>query len=423
MKNLFLLFLFCSPSLFAQTEFYSWFTDHTMRVDYLMAGDKNDFDLYLYKTYQEPHWGGSETNLADTMNYGNFSFDVSDSVTSRLLYSRSFNTLFREWLTTSEAGRVKKAFKESLVFPYPKNTVRLDVYQRNSRKLKKLKFSVYINPSDILIEQRIPVVTETDEIYISGDPHHKVDIVYLSEGYTTAEKDKFLSDVNRFNRYMFTVNPYSEEKENFNVRSVFVPSEDSGTDNPGKGQWKSTVFNSGFYTFYSERYLTTNDFWQVRNMAAAVPYDQIVVLVNSKKYGGGGIFNQYSLFSADNEASEVVFVHEFGHGFAGLGDEYYTSSVSYNDFYDLRLEPPEPNLTTLVDFGSKWEKMITPGTPIPTPPEEKYRDSVGVFEGGGYIAKGMYRSQNDCSMKSNTAAGFCKVCRKAIRDMIRFYSE
>lgn len=423
MKYVLCLFLTFTMPLYAGVDFSDWFVDRTMRVDYVLAGDKDGFDIYLYRVCEEPLWGGSEINLSDTLDYGNFMFEVRDSVTGKQLYSRSFNTLFREWQTTVEAGRLRKAFQETLTFPYPQKTVKLNIYRHPAPDEKELKYSIYINPADILIEKRKPEAFETKTISVSGDSHKKVDLAFIAEGYTAAEKDKFLDDVRRFSGYLFSMSPYDRNRDNFNIRAVFSVSEDSGTDNPGNDEWKKTVVNSNFYTFYSERYLTTMDYWKVRDIAARVPYDQIIVLVNTEKYGGGGIFNHYSLFSADNELSEQVFIHEFGHAFAGLGDEYYTSSVAYSDFYNLDKEPVEPNLTTLVHFDIKWKAMVRSDTPIPTPALEKYTGIVGAFEGGGYIARGIYRPQLDCRMKSNTAVGFCKVCQKAIQDMINFYSK
>ncbi|HYW94099.1 MAG TPA: M64 family metallopeptidase [Bacteroidales bacterium] len=423
MKYILCLFLTFTTPLHAGVDFSNWFVDRSMRVDYVLAGDKDSFDISLSRVCEEPFWGGSETNLADTLDYGNFLFEVRDSVTDKLLYSRSFNTLFREWQTTSEAGRLRKAFQETLTFPYPQKTVKLKIFRHPTPDEKELNYSIYINPADILIEKRKPEAFESEDISVSGDSHRKVDLAFIAEGYTAAEKEKFLDDVRRFSRYLFSMSPYDKNRDKFNIRTVFSVSEDSGTDNPGINEWKKTVLNSSFYTFYSERYLTTMDYWKVRDIAACVPYDQVIVLVNTDKYGGGGIFNHYSLFSADNVLSEQVFIHEFGHAFAGLGDEYYTSSVAYSDFYDLDKEPVEPNLTTLVHFDKKWKSMVRSKTPIPTPAKKKYAHTVGAFEGGGYIARGIYRPQLDCRMKSNTADGFCKVCQKAIQDMINFYSE
>lgn len=234
---------------------------------------------------------------------------------------------------------------------------------------------------------------------------------------------KFKDDAGRFSRYLFNCTPYKENKNKFNIWAIEAASEESGIDIPADSVWKNTVVNSSFYTFNSERYLTTFDIKSIRDIAANVPYDQIFILANSGKYGGGGVYNYYCESSSDNSFSEYVFCHEFGHAFAGLGDEYYDSQVSVIDYYDTLVEPWEPNLTTLVNFPSKWKKMVSKGTPLPTPNDEKYLNSIGAFEGGGYMSKKLYRPCYDCTMKSTKINSFCPVCKKAIIDMIMFYSE
>ena len=219
--------------------------------------------------------------------------------------------------------------------------------------------------------------------------------------------DDFKADCKKFADYLFKVSPYSENKDKFNIWGVEAPSPEEGTDVPASGIWSKTLMNTQFYTFDLERYLMTSDYKSVRDLAANAPYDQIYILVNSDKYGGGSIYNYYSVCVNNNMFSEYVFSHEFGHGFAFLADEYYTSDVAYNDFYPLSVEPLEPNITTLIDFESKWEDMVNEGTPVPTPATSKYSDKVGAFEGGGYVAKGVYSPMEDCSMKTATVNNFC----------------
>ena len=132
----------------------------------------------------------------------------------------------------------------------------------------------------------------------------------------------------------------------------------------------------------------------VHDMAADVPYDYLIILVNSSRYGGGGFYNFINVCTADHKLSSNVFVHEFGHGFGGLADEYYTSEVAFEDYYNLKVEPWEPNLTTLVDFDSKWRDLVDPSTPVPTPREGKYNSIVGVYEGGGYTSRGIFTLQS-----------------------------
>jgi hypothetical protein len=247
--------------------------------------------------------------------------------------------------------------------------------------------------------------------------------VFLPEGYTQSEMDSFKTDCKKFAEYFFNSSPFKENKNKFNFWGVEAASEESGTDFPAKGIWARTLFNTNFSTFGTQRYLMTTDNKTVRDAASNVPYDQIYILVNTKEYGGGAIYNYFSVCMNNNRFEEQVFVHEFGHGFASLADEYVTDDVSYQNFYDLNVEPVDPNLTTLIDFESKWKNMVDDETPIPTPETKDTKDKVGAFEGGGYVQKGIYRPMLNCTMRALNAEGFCSVCKKAIQDMIDFYSE
>src|SRR5665647_3550370 len=217
---------------------------------------------------------------------------------------------------------------------------------------------------------------------------------------------------------LFAVVPFSQMNEYFNVYALKTPSVESGTDIPGEHIFRNTLYNSTFYTFDISRYLTTSDMKNIHDMAAVVPYDHLIILVNSTRYGGGGFYNFVNVCTSDHNLSPKVFIHEFGHGFGGLGDEYYTSEVAYNDYYNLNVEPWEPNLTTMADFSSKWKAMVDVKTPVPTPRNGKYVSKVGAFEGGGYITKGIYSPMENCRMKSNEVPDFCPVCQKAIREVI-----
>ena len=232
---------------------------------------------------------------------------------------------------------------------------------------------------------------------------------------------KFRTDVKMMADALFIEAPFREYKDKFNIWAVESVSQDSGTDIPGEKLYANTILNSTFYTFNLDRYLTTTDIKTVNDYAASVPHDNIIVLINSERYGGGGVYNYYSGTTVGHALSKIVFIHEFGHGFAGLADEYYSSTVAYDEFYPLNVEPWEPNITTRVNFSNKWGKMIKPGIPVPTPAEEKYKNETGLFEGGGYSAKGIFRPEFDCRMKSNGPKGYCSVCAEAVRKTIEYY--
>jgi hypothetical protein len=293
----------------------------------------------------------------------------------------------------------------------------VEIHDRNRAGEFQMSWSLQVDPASIFCDPGNPLEFETVDMEIHGDPAEKVDVLFVAEGYTEAEMDKFLGDAERSANYIFSEEPFQSHRNEFNIRAVKSASRDSGTDIPGDGIWKNTVVNSSFYTFGIERYMTTMDLKSVSDVAANAHYDQIYILVNTDKYGGGGIYMHYSISAADNEASRAVVIHEFGHAFGGLADEYFSSSVAYNDYFPLEVEPWNPNLTTMVDFDSKWKSMIGEETPVPTPDEETWAKVVGVYEGGGYVAKGVYRPMIDCRMHTNDAA-FCPVCSKALKKMI-----
>jgi hypothetical protein len=424
MKLKFLFLILILPAISnAQIDFNKYFRNESLRFDFLLGGNSNEEKVYREQIKKEPFWAGSKKNLTDPFNYGNYRFSIFDKKSDSLLFSKGFSTLFEEWQSTAEAKESDKTFYQSAIFPFPKRTIRLEIDSRQRDGNFKTIYQTEINPDNYFILNETPIQFETFEILKNGKPENKVDIVILAEGYTAFEMEKFREDVKRVTQYLFDEEPFKSEKEKFNVSAVLTPSPESGTDIPGEHIYKNTRFNSTFYTFDVSRYLTTSDMKIILDASAQVPYDQIYVLVNTERYGGGGFYNFVSVCTAGNLLTKEVFVHEFGHGFAGLGDEYYTSEVAYEDFYNLKIEPWEPNITTLVNFDSKWKSMVKESVEIPTPRTAKYENTVGVYEGGGYMSKGIYSPYIDCRMKSNAAKGFCPVCAESIKKVIRFYTE
>ena len=421
--KIFLILLILPLFLHAQTTFKRYFQDKSMRYDFILGGNAKQVRVYPVQVKQEPFWAGSKKNLIDTLNYGTYRFRVFDLKTDSLLFSKGFSTLFQEWQTTAEAKKQYKTFYQAAIFPYPKQKIKLEIDAREWDGNFNTIFSTEINPHDYFILNESPAPNQTRKILKNGNPENMVDLVILAEGYSSDEIKKFMSDAERVTGYLFNEEPFQSEKNKFNITAIFTASLESGTDIPGENIYKNTFFNSTFYTFDIDRYLTTSDMKSIYDAAAQVPWDHVYILVNSERYGGGGFYNFMSVCTSDDELTEPVFVHEFGHGFAGLGDEYYTSSVAYEDYYNLEIEPWEPNLTTLTHFELKWKVAIHDSVPVPTPRKPEYQNITGVFEGGGYMSKGIYSPQIDCRMKSNQADGFCPVCQEAIRKVIQFYTE
>lgn len=405
-------------------SFDDYFEAKTLRVDYLLAGDSKSEIAYFMQMKEEPVWGGPHNNLTDPFGYGTYRYSAYDSATKTLLFSRGFSTLFQEWKGTNEAKSMKRAYPMTAVMPFPKNTIRFVIEKRSFETNEfELLFERFINSTDYFISRESVRPCKFTKIKDSGAPRDHVDVAFVSEGYTSIEMDKFRKDAQRICDYFMTVAPYAENSGSFNFYAVESPSEESGVTIPGKDIYVNTNIHSSFYTFDMDRYLTTSDTKSVYDIAANVPYDVIFVLVNSKRYGGGGFYNHYGQSTVDHQLSNIVSIHEFGHEFAGLADEYYNSEITYSDYYNLKFEPWEPNITTRVNFDLKWKSMISAGTPIPTPREEKFKGVTGLFEGGGYLSKGIYSPVMDCRMKTNEAPAFCPACQGAIRRMIGFYCE
>jgi hypothetical protein len=387
----------------------------------MLAGNSQKTTVYPVGMKEEPFWGGSRTNLIDPFNYGEFRYEIYDEAGDILIYSRGFCTLYQEWQTTDEAKVINRSFYEVATMPFPRNNIRFVLRMRKRDGSFYTMYETIIDPTDYFIRKENPVNAKVSKIRDGGDPNVCVDLAFIAEGYTADEMVKFREDVITMADILSSEPPFNEYQGKFNIWAIEAVSQDSGTDIPGEGVYVNTALNSSFYTFDLDRYVTTQDIKAVNDYAALAPHDNIVVLINSDRYGGGGVYNYYSGTTTGHQLSPKVFVHEFGHGFAGLADEYYTSSVAYDTFYPLNVEPWEPNITTMVDFDSKWKKMIGKDIPLPTPAEIKYDNVVGLFEGGGYSAKGIFRPEMECRMKSNGPDGFCAVCREAIKNMIEFY--
>lgn len=399
------------------------FTSERLRIDFVLAGDKTRQFAFLDKLHRESCWTGSENGLIDTFGYGQYFFEAFED--GNLIYSHGFCTLFEEWRTTEQAETTPMAAGQTVWMPFPKNTVHIVLYERQRETgMFTSLFECDVNPKDTHI---IPVPDNNfslDTLQFNGDPSHKVDLVFAGEAYTEDQLPKLHSDAVRMMEYLFSMAPYASRRADFNVYLVNSISCDGGVDIPNHGQWRNTVMDSMFDTFYEDRYLTVMDHTKIASVLSGVGFDAVFIIANDTKYGGGGIYNSYAMGTSDNKLSNEVFVHEFGHSFAGLGDEYYDSSVAYENFYPANIEPWEPNITTMVDFDRKWKDMIIPGTPVPTPNDkERYYGIVGVFEGAGYMAKGCWRPYYECRMLNYTAPGFCPVCQDAINRMIDFYTK
>lgn len=425
MKKTIIILLALAFSMLSRAQnvnFAQYFFDEgSLRMDVYQCGTSDSSHYVFERFILEPHFGGSKVNLIDPFNFGTNRVKVIDAQSNTLIYSRGYNTLFREWQTTNEATIMERCYEESVSVPLPLNPAYIILEIRNFNGEFEEVFSKLYEPGEMFNTTEQRYIFPVQDVLVNGTPDSKVDVVILPEGYTAAEMAQFQQDcqslVNAFSQH----EPFASHINDFNFRAVLAPSEESGIDIPALQTWVRTILNSHFYTFYIDRYCTTRDYFSVKDVAANAPYDQIYILVNSSHYGGGGFYNFYSMSTAGNMSSSSVIVHEFGHAFAGLGDEYVEVSNPLGELYNLNVEPWEANLTTLVDFDSKWADLVAPGTPIPTPNNYQYGNAVGAYEGAGYLASGMYRPQPDCMMRNY--APFCAVCNRTIESVIAAHSD
>jgi hypothetical protein len=443
----------------------------TLRVDYFHTGNASGEVFSLDRVVLEPlPWPGNPRRPLDDTNLGKYFFEVIDRKTNRVLYSRGFASVYGEWETTDEAKSERRTFSESLRFPAPDGPVQIVLKKRDAANAFREVWTTTLDPKDVFVDTAPPAPAGALlEIQKMGDPADKVDFLILGDGYTAAERAKFEKDARRLTEILFSVSPFKERRSDFNVWALCPPTEQSGISRPSTGVHRRSRVGATYDAFGSERYILTFENRSFRDVASFAPYDFVEILTNSRTYGGGGIFGQYSTVAADSVWAPYVFVHEFGHHFAGLADEYFTSAVAYGPAPAERVEPWEPNATALLDPKNlKWKDLVASGTPLPTAwkkeefekasreaqekrrrlraenrPEDEidalfreeqvfetrllgtdvFSGKVGAFEGALYEAKGYYRPQEDCIMFTRDEVPFCAVCRRALSGVIDLYSR
>ena len=387
-----IILCFCiSIGSYAQ-NFADYFQNKTLRVDYIFTGDATQQAIYLDELSQLPTWAGRQHHLSELPLEGNGQIIMKDLASKQCIYKTSFSSLFQEWLSTDEAKETAKGFENTFLLPYPKQPVEIEVTLYSPRKKTMATYKHIVRPNDILIHKRgVSHVTPHRYMLQSGNEKDCIDVAILAEGYTEKEMDIFYQDAQHTCESLFSYEPFRSMKGKFNIVAVASPSTDSGVCVPRENLCKETTVHSHFDTFYSDRYLTTSRVKSIHNALAGIPYEHIIILANTDVYGGGGIYNSYTLTTAHHPMFKPVVVHEFGHSFGGLADEYFYEDDVMTDTYPLDIEPWEQNISTQVNFASKWKDILPSGTPIPTPIAERKEYPVGVYEGGGYSAKGIYR--------------------------------
>ena len=421
----FIVALIATTTLSAQ-QFDAHFNDATLRLDYTFMGNATEQYIALSDISATENWWGRRINLNSVPLKGNGDLTLTDKESGEVIYKTSFSSLFQEWITTPEAANITRSFEFTLLIPEPKRPVVATLVLRDNTAKESAHYFT-LDPADVLIRDcsKQPALPYT-YIHKGGDSKEAIDVVILAEGYTTEEMELFMEDAKITASEILSYEPFKSHSDKFNFIAVASPSADSNVSVPQEEAWRNTAVGSNFMTFYMERYLTSGNVYAMYDLATNIPCEHFVILANTDTYGGGGIYNSYTLTTAHHPSFRPVVVHEFGHSFAGLGDEYFYLSADNNDeMHSLKHEPWEPNITTLVNFESKWADMVAEGVEIPTQvtAERSKNYVVGVYEGGGYRAKGIYRPTDVCRMRNNTAEKFCPVCQRAIERVILHQAE
>ena len=410
MRKLFIFSVLTIACLSVSAQrFEDYFEDRTLRLDYTFSGDAQHQQIYVDELISMPRWYGKRQRLSEVPLKGNGQIIVTSKADGEVIYRHSFSSLFQEWISTAESKHTQKSFENVFLVPYPKQPVDITVELYDYHNKVNAKMTHAVDPKDILIRKAGErLVTPYVTLQQAADTSRCIHVAYVAEGYQQHEMGTFLEDCRIAMEALFQHEPFRQMQDRFNMIAVMSPSAESGVSEPGKGIWKSTALGAHFDTFYSERYLTTLHLKKMNDILAGTPYEHIIVLVNGERYGGGGVYNSYTLTDAHDPSFRPVVVHEFGHSFGGLGDEYPYGDDDPMYFPDT--EPWEPNLTTKHDFNGKWENLVK-------------AEKAGLIEGGGYLTKGVWRGFENCRMRTNEESEFCLVCQQALKRLIDFYTR
>lgn len=442
---------------------------HTWRVDFYQTGGPGIEAYSLDRIVVEPlPWPDSPEAAVAPAGIGNYRFDVLDA-NGRVVFARAFDPAFAEWLTTAEAKTLRRTFQDSLRFPAPQGKATVVLRKRNERGRYDEVWRLPVDPADPFVDRSLPPMQQAIEIERHGEPRAKVDVLLLGDGYTSAEcAAKFAGDARRMADALFAQEPFRTRRAAFNVWGLCPPAAESGIARPSTGIYRRSPAGASYDAFGSERYILTfaNRAW--RDIAAWAPYEYVTILTNGNTYGGGGLYNVYSTAAVDNDWADYLFVHEFAHHFAGLADEYYTSPVAYEPPARI-VEPWPANVTASPNRARlKWRDLLTPGVALPTAwPKQEYEalsktlqarrariraekrpeeemsalfreeqlattkllrsspnaDALGAFQGANYDARAFYRPAIDCIMFTRNEVPFCRVCQRALAEVIDRHSD
>ena len=423
-KFVMLLLCACSVSVTANAE-----APGTMRVDYFHSGNHDTEMFSLDQVVIEPlPWTGNMAQPHDVTSRGKYLFEIVDPDTGEIAWSRSFSSIYGEWETIGESRVINRSFHESVRFPAQESVFHLVMKKRGPGNAFEEVWRIELDPADVLVHHESAMFDEhVVAIHKSGDPATKVDLLLMGDGYTAEEQDGFIAKAVELTEILFSTSPFKERKDDFNVWAIAPPAAESGVSRPSTNTFRDSPIGATYDAFRSERYVLTFDNKSMRRIASSAPYDFIEILTNSEVYGGGGIYGLYSTAAANSEWAPYLFVHEFGHHFAGHvapntplptswpKDAFEKHSLAYQEIrQQMRADDvPEAEMNTLFRDNQDFVENLFE--------ESGQKGVVGAFEGGNYQAEGYYRSAQNCLMFTRTEA-FCAVCAEAIGKVIDEYT-
>ena len=416
----------CNSIVARNIDFDKLFTDSTLRIDYVLSGNVDYQNIAIDELSRMPGWYGKRQNLTEIPVHGAATIDMRLAATGELIYRHTFSTLFQEWLDLDDAKHAPKAFECVELLPMPRDSVIITVNLYNHRHQTTASISHTVNPSSTSIVHKGEGGNIAEYVVLNEPANKKkaINIAFVAEGYTNDQMLDYLNDCKKGMEGLFGYEPYKQLRDRFRIIAVVTPSRDSGPSIPSEGVWNSTAMGASFDTFGIPRYLTTLRIKQMHDAIAGTPYEHIIVMVNTNRYGGGGIYNTLNLLMTRHPLFIEVLVHEFGHSFAGLADEYAYQGEEPNDF-PLDVEPWAPNITTLKDFSLKWLDLMPEKKTVILNTADGNLDTntVALYEGAGCVLKGVYRPCPNCMMRTLKVPVFCPVCSRAIKDIINFYTN
>ncbi|MGA9773285.1 MAG: M64 family metallopeptidase [Blastocatellia bacterium] len=244
----------------------------------------------------------------------------------------------------------------------------------------------------------VDAMAESFETIVSnGSPQNRVDIAILGDGYTASQMQQYRADVQNFIQGVFAQEPYREYSRYYNVHRIDVISSQSGADHPERNPavFVNTAFDATYNCGNIQRLIcvnTTKVFNVINNTLPASFFDVVLIIVNDPEYGGSG--GSVAVASTNGAVVELV-LHEVGHSFGLLADEYAGGGPSCN----AGIEPSEPNATKeTVRALIKWNQWIALTTPVPTTTSTP--GVPGLYESAKYCDFGLYRPTFDSKMRS-----------------------